>query len=364
MTTPRDDDLPRLAAPPRAAAPPPSRPRGRDGGRRGGPTIPEYAAIVLSATWLGLAAWVFAVQDPAVLRALAASPLDLLMVGLGVLLPVGLVWVAASAARTARTLRAEGARLQAALEALRDAQQAQARAARDEMTSAFEDRLRTLARTQAELGHELAALAADRGPERILSAPERPRRVGSDHPAPRPAPEEDPPAGRRPAPAGGQALADRESRAETVRALDFPRTATDQEGFKVLRRVLDRTPQGEAVKAAQDILTLLSQDGIFMDDLAVPTTDPDVWRAFAEGGRGEEVAGLGAVRDRSSVALASARLREDPVFRDTAEQFVQGFARMLGAFVDGADDAEIAALSRTRSARAFMLTGRCMKLFS
>ena len=53
------------------------------------------------------------------------------------------------------------------------------------------------------------------------------------------------------------------------------------------------------------MLTLLSQDGIYMDDLRPDRARPEAWRQFAEGARGREVAALGGVRDRSSLALTA-----------------------------------------------------------
>ena len=149
-----------------------------------------------------------------------------------------------------------------------------------------------------------------------------------------------------------------------VRALNFPDNARDREGFAVLRRALRHRPTAQAVTAAQDALTLLSQDGIYMDDLAAAPPAPAVWRAFADGVRGPEVAAMGGVRDRAALALAAGRMRDDPVFRDAAHQFLRAFDRALAGFAPDATDGEVAALSQTRSARAFMLLGRVAGLFA
>jgi len=143
-----------------------------------------------------------------------------------------------------------------------------------------------------------------------------------------------------------------------VRALNFPDTEQDEVGFAALRRALkDRTAK-QLIQASQDVLTLLSQDGIYMDDLRPDRARPEFWRRFARGERGKAVAALGGVRDRSSLALTAGRMREDTIFRDAAHHFLRKFDQMLEQFEAEANDEEIAALSETRTARAFMLLGR------
>jgi hypothetical protein len=111
------------------------------------------------------------------------------------------------------------------------------------------------------------------------------------------------------------------------------------------------------------MLTLLSQDGIYMDDLRPDRARPEVWRRFAQGERGRAMASLGGVRDRSSLALTSGRMREDTIFRDAAHHFLRRFDQTLIAFEPDATDAEISAFSETRTARAFMLLGRVTGTF-
>ncbi len=117
------------------------------------------------------------------------------------------------------------------------------------------------------------------------------------------------------------------------------------------------------IRAAQDVLTLLSQDGIYMDDLKPDRAKPEIWRRFAQGERGRTIAGLGGVRDRSSLALTAARMREDTVFRDAAHHFLRTFDRTMQEFEKNATDQDIADLAETRTARAFMLFGRVTGTF-
>ena len=117
------------------------------------------------------------------------------------------------------------------------------------------------------------------------------------------------------------------------------------------------------VQAAQDVLTLLSQDGIYMDDLRPDMARPELWRRFAKGERGRTIAALGGVRDRSSLALAAGRMKQDPIFRDAAHHFLRLFDKGFSKFEKTATDAEISDLAGTRTARAFMLLGRVTGTF-
>jgi hypothetical protein len=120
----------------------------------------------------------------------------------------------------------------------------------------------------------------------------------------------------------------------------------------------------ELITASQDILTLLSQEGIYMDDLSPDRARPEIWRRFSEGQRGKPIATLGGIRDRSCLALTAARMRNDPIFRDAAHHFLRKFDRVFTEFEKHATDAEIAAFAETRSARAFMLLGRVTGIFT
>ena len=79
--------------------------------------------------------------------------------------------------------------------------------------------------------------------------------------------------------------------------------------------------------------------------------------------RGRAIASLGGVHDRSSLALSAGRMKQDPIFRDAAHHFLRLFDRMFAEFETTASDADISALSDTRTARAFMLLGRVAGTF-
>ena len=151
--------------------------------------------------------------------------------------------------------------------------------------------------------------------------------------------------------------------ADFIRAMQFPDNAEDKEGFRALRRALEDRTMAKLLRAAQDVLNLLAQDGIYMDDLKPDRARPELWRRFAKGERGREIAALGGVRDRSSLALTSGRMRTDTIFRDAAHHFLRQFDRTFTEFEQNASDQEVAELAETRTARAFMLLGRVTGTF-
>ena len=167
---------------------------------------------------------------------------------------------------------------------------------------------------------------------------------------------------------GLEALAQTESSAvppaDLIRALHFPENEADQQGFDSLRRALADPRLAPLIRAAQDVLTRLAQEGIYMDDLRPDRARPEFWRAFAEGRRGAEIAPLGGIRDRSSLAITSGRMRSDPEFRASVHLFLREFDRVFASFAADADDSQISAFADTRSARAFMLLGRVSGVFS
>ena len=78
-----------------------------------------------------------------------------------------------------------------------------------------------------------------------------------------------------------------------IRALNFPETQDDAEGFDALRLALKDRKTAQLVQASQDVLTLLSQEGIYMDDLRPDMARPEIWRQFAQGARGRFGGGFG-----------------------------------------------------------------------
>lgn len=319
---------------------------GRDGGRL---SATEIIALTLSLAWLGLAA-LFFLTAPAMPEDQPFDGLRFIMTLLAIFLPVALIWVAAAAARSSRIMREESRRLQASIDAMRQTYLADRQLRGAGGGATVERKLEEIAQATKQTESALATFATSRTPKRQPLPTAHQPIAKDDQPSlalGTPSEEMNPPLDRE----------------DMIRALNFPSTDQDEEGFAALRRALKERTARQLIQAAQDVLTLLSQDGIYMDDLTPDQARPQVWRRFAIGERGKAVAALGGIRDRSSLALAAGRMREDAIFRDAAHHFLRLFDRMLAEFESDATDEQMVYLSDTRSARAFMLLGRVAGTF-
>lgn len=312
-----------------------------------GPT--ELVASLLAGVWV-----------VAVIAYVLLSPsndgqgvLGVVMTLLVVFLPLALIWASVTTLRSVRELRAEAARLQSTVEAMRNAYLVNQQAAAA-IKPAVEQKIDELTAATKEV---TATFQSRR--DAALTVPSADRKAALT--APRPQPQDEQPTLALGTPA--DELRPPLAVSDFLRALDFPEGPDDKDGFRALRLALEDRNTAKLIRAAQDVLTLLAQEGIYMDDLKPDRARPELWRRFASGERGGLVSGLGGIRDRSSLALTSGRMREDTIFRDAAHHFLRTFDKTLQAFEKEASDADLAALSDTRTARAFMLFGRVAGVF-
>ena len=314
-------------------------------------TTIEMVAVALSLLWLAGTALFFLVLTPR--EEAGGSALQFVIILIAVFMPVAMIWVGATAARASRVMRDDSQRLQAAIDAIRQAYVSQNQAGGFVMDTSVNQKLDEIAAAQRKTETALTTFSSTRvgQPEpRRMIAPPSTEASGDDQvalPLGTPAEDMQPPL----------------ERPDFIRALNFPENPEDKAGFAALRRALKDRPTAQLIRAAQDILTLMSHDGLYMDDLRPDMARPEIWRRFAAGERGRTVAALGGVRDRSSLALTAARMKQDTIFRDAAHHFLRLFDRMFSQFADTASDSEISELSETRTARAFMLLGRVAGTF-
>ncbi|MGR3484194.1 MAG: hypothetical protein ACU0BF_02535 [Paracoccaceae bacterium] len=316
----------------------------------------DMVAIGLSVIWVAVTAVALIFASPG---EGGLATLRFVVTLMALFLPVAMIWLAAAAARSGRVMREEGRRLQAAVDALRhdrmeDRKERMGAPSRDGAEA-------RLARIETALARLEMALEGAPGPDRPSTARAAPvpRRPAAAPSAPEPGAAPDQRA---------LALEDGTRDVEMpldrlIRALNFPDSEDDEQGIAALEDALeDRRARG-MVQAAQDVLTLLSHDGIYADDLDPGPVPPGQWRAFAQGERGEAVEGVGAIRDRTALALAGGRMREDAIFRDAVHHFLRLYDRLVETLAEHASDAELSRLGETRTGRAFMLLARSAGTF-
>ena len=273
-----------------------------------------------SAAWLALAA-LFAALAPDD----GSEGGSALIWIIGLVLPLALIWLAVWSARSLSLLREEAQELRALLESMQD---------------------------QADGGD--GGMVRPAAPPQPEARTPRPAPAAPPRPAPAPA--------ARPAGDGRQASLQLDSPAATELtapelffALNFPDGPDDREAIRCLRLALADPGLARLIRAAQDVVTLLAGQGVYMDELRIPETDPMLWRRFAEGARGDAVAGLAVIEDENALETAGQMLRGDEVFRDVAHHFLRHFDRLLSRKAQDENPQVLAVLTETRSGRAFTL---------
>jgi len=249
-------------------------------------TAIEIIAILLSVIWLIGAAVFFMSLPSSPMEDETFSGLRFLMTMLAIFMPVAMIWVAALAARATSVMRQESQRLQTAIDAIRQAYISQQQSHDLGAAPSVTKKLEEIAAATRNTETALATFSTSRDRSQTAAKAEQSQ---ADDAQPRlelgtTAGEITPPLSKR----------------DLLLALNFPETAEDETGFDALRRALKDRQASQLISAAQDILTLLSQDGIYMDDLRPDRARPEIWRQFATGTRGRAIASLGGVRDRSS----------------------------------------------------------------
>ncbi len=285
----------------------------------------SVTGIALSAAWLFLVA-LFWLMSPG--GEGSQGGIARLVTIMGAILPLVLIWLAVGMARALAVLRAEADDLRHRLSQLRDAAATRG------------------GPPQRPVAEGVIADDADPLPRGPMPAP------APSRPAPRPAEQRAPAPRAEPAPA---APVDPET---LIRALNFPDGADDAPAIAALRTALQDPDHARVLRAAQDVVTLLAGQDLYMDDLLPDPAPLSAWRRYAQGERGSAVAPLGGIQDPVALDIAAGLLQRDEIFRDTAHHFLRHFDGMLARQLPQMDDAQVAVLAETRSARAFMLLGR------
>ncbi len=339
----------------------------------------EIGALVFAVVWV-LICIVFFFGLGGTEAGTEKNGVGFVLVVASVLVPIAVVWLAVASARSARIMTDESDRLQASMSAMRkvliEVQEFQALnpPRPEERTSRIEagetprigsDETPTFTSSRPHgaaggtTGRAAEAEKPGPDPETMRNVSPEPETEAAAPPKEK-APEDDQPD------LGLDAEADTSPQVDIddlIRAINFPENADDEAGFEALRRTLVDRKVATLIQAAQDVLTLLSQDGIYMDDLEPLPAPAKTWRAFAGGARGQDVAALAGVNDRSSLALSSGRMKSDDVFRDAALHFLRQYDAVLVAAEPRMSDAQIDRFATTRSSRAFMLLGRITGAF-
>ncbi len=318
-----------------------------------------YIALALTFIW-ALGGFIMYWAYPNVIIELSNDQSLTALILVGLLLPIILLWMAALIAKSLLTMRRETNDMRTSVEKMRKTLEVQVAEESETRDRWIQSQLAQITAMTKQTDHRVSQLA-----EQTLAVQ-----------------------GQTPAPRNTTALSPKNTEAidinqadlplpdnsktantpvtirELIKALNFPNNESDTEGFHALRRAKNDHTTSKLLASAQAVLTMLSQDGIYVDDLRVEKPDASAWRSFAKGIRGKDVAALGMVRDRSALTLANTRLKHDVPFRETVHTFLTQFDTVLREFEKTAENSELTEMGKTRSALAFMLLGRVSGAFN
>lgn len=318
-----------------------------------------FIAITLTTIWvIGIAIIYF--MYPEVIRKISYDQNLSALVSVGLFLPLILIWMAALLSRSLTTMRNETRMLHQSVERMRKTIEVQVGEEAETRDRWIQSQLAQITahtkQTDAHLSTLAKSYAAQTGeppaPRNTTALAKKSAVVLDEAQADLPLPNE---------PIASDALI---TIRELIKALNFPDNAKDTDGFRVLQRAFKDRTTSKLLYLSQEVLTMLSEDGIYMDELRVENPSASAWRSFANGERGKEVAALGMIRDRTALTLSNTRLKSDSVFREKVHGFLTQFDVILTEFEETAEDNELVEMGKTRSAIAFMLLGRISGAFS
>ena len=190
------------------------------------PSGAELAAAIVSLAWIAFVAISFFFQP------VEGGRLGWVMTGLIALVPIALLWVAVSMSRSLRSLRNEAARLQAAVDAMRNAFVAHNQAGAGSLKPSVEKKLDEIAAAQRQTETALATFTSRRDPAQTMPSADRKAALAG----PQASTGDEQPALALGTPA--EDLRPPLSVADFIRALNFPETPEDKVGFRALRLAL------------------------------------------------------------------------------------------------------------------------------
>jgi hypothetical protein len=313
--------------------------------------------IIVSLVWVVLVFIYFAFSGERLSTTFDTSILGLLTM-LSVILPVVLIWTVALTAGTAKKLKTEAKALRKEMASVaKNLRESTERLPREQ--SDIVGQLKTIAEMTMQNDKRLKEIATNG----IAQAPQIDvvdlnRTVFGDYQTP-----DQETQITLPLSGATQAALPPMPVADFIAALNFPDDAKDKDGFRALRRAMEERKLRNLLESSQSVMSLLTEDGIFMDDLNPDRPISGAWRKFAEGARGADVASVGGIMDKAVLGISRARMKSDPDFRHLVLQFLQHFDQVLVEYEPRLQNHEITDLANTRTARCFMVLARVSGAF-
>ncbi len=149
-----------------------------------------------------------------------------------------------------------------------------------------------------------------------------------------------------------------------VVAMEFPNSETDRTAIEALYKVLPDPMAARLMQSAEDAMTILAAEGLYMDEMRASSTDENDWTRYLDGARGVAASAIGAIADEEVVEKTRARLSRDRVFNDTALHFLLRYdALVKRARQETGGDAYAPRMAATRTGKAYALLTRALGRF-
>ena len=312
-------------------------------------SVLEIVAMVLSVSWIVSIGLLFFYFPPRSTVADDFHSFWFIHTLIVMLMPVAMIWLATTTSHSVRIVKEESSRLQVVIDGMSKAYTENAAGSVVHTQPKIEKKAKEISQANRKTENTLTTFASSRLEQKLRLTPVHV--ISNDNQA------------TLALGTSSEDVLSSLSNADLIRALNFPDNEKDARAISSLGLALKDRNARQLVQASQDILTLMSQDGIYMDNLNSDLACSVIWRRFAQGERGIAMGALGGICDSVSLAVTTGRMREDTIFRDAAHHFLRRFDQTFIMFEPSATDEEISALSVTRTARAFMLLGRITGAF-
>ena len=148
-----------------------------------------------------------------------------------------------------------------------------------------------------------------------------------------------------------------------LKSLNFPKDINDQLGFKALKIAKKHKQTKELLLSAEDVMTLLSKKGVYLDDHNFSPLDDKSWIEFILDENLSQKKSLVCLGHERLIEMLSKENIKDTIFRDTMLTFLRRFDQFLRLRYQSALEDQLSQLALTRSGKAFILIGKLYKIF-
>lgn len=185
----------------------------------------DVIALVLSGLWVAMVGLFFVLLPPETTTTERFDSLRFILILIAVFMPVAMIWVAAAASRSARIMREESSRLQAAIDGMRKTYIENRGSAGNGLQPTVEKKLNEIAQATRKTETTVATFASTRPPTQKLQITNLRPAGGEDQPA-------------LALGTSAEDIAAPLPNGDLIRALNFPENDQDTRGFDALRRAL------------------------------------------------------------------------------------------------------------------------------